>query len=326
MTAESLVPLSTANLIFAQGLGLEIYIEVQTNAFVQFRTKDQPFHSDDLTILKHQNVSTVHLTPESFEVYANRCLSLARAATSGARPLQPQARARLLIPIMDSIFREFAHLGPSDEGYRRAHTIAYDMLEMIEADRGLSQLLKSFDNLNDQWIRHCLGTSALISLLAYSLGWQGHSTLLNLSLAGLFHDIGFRELPASIRSKPLHEMTPDEVELYRSHPERGRRILAEIDSVPAQVIQMIHEHHELPNGTGFPNGLKFNRIFPLSRTLAFADLIAHELLDPGRLQRGVDHHRDVYLRLESIYRQDFPSDYFRALERLLGVKKISSAA
>lgn len=92
-----------------------------------------------------------------------------------------------------------------------------------------------------------------------------------LKVAGSLHDIGKTGIPAEILSKPgaLH---PIEIQLIRMHPESGAGILAEID-FPWPVRDVVLQHHERLDGSGYPKGLVGDQISFESRIVAVADVV-----------------------------------------------------
>ncbi|MBI5331698.1 MAG: GAF domain-containing protein [Betaproteobacteria bacterium] len=92
-----------------------------------------------------------------------------------------------------------------------------------------------------------------------------------LKFGGMIHDIGKISVPAEILAKP-GSLTPVEMLLIREHPETGRRIVADIE-FPWPMAQMIVQHHERLDGSGYPFGLKGSDILLEARILAVADVV-----------------------------------------------------
>lgn len=92
-----------------------------------------------------------------------------------------------------------------------------------------------------------------------------------LYYGALIHDIGKLSIPAEIlsRSKKLNEA---ELNLIKSHPEVGYRILSKI-KFPWSIAKMVLQHHERFNGSGYPMGLKGDKILMEARILAVADVV-----------------------------------------------------
>ncbi len=108
-----------------------------------------------------------------------------------------------------------------------------------------------------------------------------------IHLAGVVHDIGKIYIPAEILSKP-GKLTDLEFNFIRSHPQRGYDILKEIE-FPWPVAQMVLQHHERMNGSGYPQGLREPDIMLEARILAVADVVeAMSAYRPYRPALGIE--------------------------------------
>jgi PAS domain S-box-containing protein/putative nucleotidyltransferase with HDIG domain len=92
-----------------------------------------------------------------------------------------------------------------------------------------------------------------------------------LRLAGLIHDIGKINIPAEILNKPgmISEL---EFNIIATHPQSGYNILKEIE-FPWPIAQIVLQHHERLDGSGYPQGLKDGGIMLEARILAVADVV-----------------------------------------------------
>lgn len=104
-----------------------------------------------------------------------------------------------------------------------------------------------------------------------------------LSLAATIHDIGKLSTPAEILSKP-GRLTPLEFELVKTHAEAGYQIIKGVE-FPWPVAEMVRQHHERLDGSGYPRGLKGDEILLEARILAVADVVeamfSHRPYRPG---------------------------------------------
>jgi PAS domain S-box-containing protein len=104
-----------------------------------------------------------------------------------------------------------------------------------------------------------------------------------IQLAGTVHDLGKIRIPAEILSKP-GRITEIEYNLIKIHPQAGYDILKGIE-FPWPIADMVLQHHERLDGSGYPNGLKGDEILPDARILSVADVVeaisAHRPYRPG---------------------------------------------
>jgi PAS domain S-box-containing protein len=92
-----------------------------------------------------------------------------------------------------------------------------------------------------------------------------------LRIAGSIHDIGKLSIPAEILSKPT-KLSELEFSLIKEHAHNGYEILKNVES-PWPLAEMVYQHHERMDGSGYPRGLKGVDILLGARILAVADVV-----------------------------------------------------
>jgi len=92
-----------------------------------------------------------------------------------------------------------------------------------------------------------------------------------LRLASIVHDVGKLYVPAEILSKP-GTLTETEFNLIKAHPQLGYDLLKKID-FPWPVAEMVLQHHERIDGSGYPQGLRGQEILLESRIMGVADVV-----------------------------------------------------
>jgi len=108
-------------------------------------------------------------------------------------------------------------------------------------------------------------------------------SLESLILASQIHDIGKISVPSELLSKPTR-LTKEEFELIKKHPETGREILNGFDfGMP--IAEIIYQHHENCDGSGYPQGITDKEILTESKVIRVADTVeamaSHRPYRPG---------------------------------------------
>jgi len=130
------------------------------------------------------------------------------------------------------------------------------------------------------------GHERRVGELAAAIGAEmglSENTVKGLRLAGYVHDIGKINVPAEILSKPSR-LTPMEFALIKGHAQAGHDVLQGVD-FPWPVAQVILQHHERLDGSGYPRQLKNGEIILEARIMAVADVVeamsSHRPYRPG---------------------------------------------
>ncbi len=120
-----------------------------------------------------------------------------------------------------------------------------------------------------------------------------------IRMAGSIHDIGKLSIPAELLAKPT-KLTDTEFSLIKEHPQRGYKMLANVES-PWPLAQIVYQHHERMNGSGYPRNLKGTEILMEARILAVADVVeAMSSHRPYRPALGTDAALDEIVKNRDI--------------------------
>jgi HD-GYP domain-containing protein (c-di-GMP phosphodiesterase class II) len=92
-----------------------------------------------------------------------------------------------------------------------------------------------------------------------------------IRIAGSIHDIGKLSIPAEILSKPT-KLNDLEFSLVKKHAQSGYEMLKDLES-PWPLAEIVFQHHERINGSGYPRNLKGNEILIEARIMAVADVV-----------------------------------------------------
>jgi hypothetical protein len=125
-----------------------------------------------------------------------------------------------------------------------------------------------------------------VALLAARVGEElklPPSARRNLAVGGLLHDIGKLSVPLEILQKP-GPLTDDEYAEIQRHPESGRRLLDELGGFAETVRNLVSDHHERLDGTGYPRGLQGCDLTIETRILAACDV--YDALVSDRVYRA----------------------------------------
>jgi PAS domain S-box-containing protein/putative nucleotidyltransferase with HDIG domain len=93
----------------------------------------------------------------------------------------------------------------------------------------------------------------------------------SIRMAGPIHDIGKLSVPAEILSKP-GKPSQLEFSLIKEHARKGYEMLKDVES-PWPLAEIVYQHHERMNGSGYPRNLKGDEILIDARIMAVADVV-----------------------------------------------------
>ena len=136
----------------------------------------------------------------------------------------------------------------------------------------LREWLETIGRHHTDTYRHCLFVTGFAIAFAQHLGMREDDQR-RLVRAALLHDVGKAFVPVAILDKP-GKLTDEEMSEIRKHPRLGYDALAAQGGFPPEMLDVVLHHHELLDGTGYPNGLRGDRISDIVRLTTIVDIYA----------------------------------------------------
>ncbi|KQV35013.1 MULTISPECIES: HD-GYP domain-containing protein [unclassified Rhizobium] len=171
----------------------------------------------------------------------------------------------------------------------RLGSVADDLSDRIDASPDVFLKVTRLKTKDEGTYVHSLAVSALMMQLARTLHYD-ESTVHELGVAGLLHDVGKLGIPNTILNK-TGALDPEEKRLIRSHPEVGYQQLKDLGNVSDLALDICLHHHEMLDGSGYPEGLKAAQLAPEIRLATVCDVF--EALTSARAYKKAWKTRDA---------------------------------
>ncbi|ADQ14294.1 HD domain-containing phosphohydrolase [Halanaerobium hydrogeniformans] len=155
--------------------------------------------------------------------------------------------------------------------------------ELEETVNTIIQTLANISIERDPYTkRHSVRVESIASKMAEKLGFDSETVRI-IRIASLLHDVGKVNVPKSILFKP-GPLTELEYEMVKKHSEMGYEIISNI-KLPEKIKDIVLQHHEKNDGSGYPNNLKADEILIEAKIVAVADvfesMISHRSYRPA---------------------------------------------
>lgn len=172
-----------------------------------------------------------------------------------------------------------------------------DFAQEVSKENDILYQMKLLNKMDDYTFNH----SIAVSILSISLGkWANYTKeqIFDLSLAGLFHDLGKLKVPDEIINKP-GKLTKEEFEIIKKHSFYSYEILLETEKFSEDVLLGALHHHEKVNGSGYPNKLKAEDIHEYAKIITICDM--YHALVSQRIYKNKENPLKVveYIKSES---------------------------
>ncbi len=193
------------------------------------------------------------------------------------------------------VFRRLgAHIVSGMHTLHQKQLLAAERLNLAEAQKRLADTLSASVaamvtaiGVRDPYTAgHETRVATIAVAIGREMGW-GENRLQGLRLAAMVLDIGKIAIPSQLLTKPSR-LSKAEFALIKEHPETGYSILKDVPFT-WPVAEMVRQHHEKLDGSGYPLGLKVDQILSESKVLAVADIVEAMASDrPYRRSHGLE--------------------------------------
>ncbi|UCC66172.1 MAG: PAS domain S-box protein [Deltaproteobacteria bacterium] len=180
----------------------------------------------------------------------------------------------VVVPLRDEHDNVVATVGVNRDISERKRT-AEELQQSLEKlkrilEETVNALASAVETRDPYTAGHQNRVASLSCAIAREMGFS-RERLEGIHIAAIIHDVGKMYIPAEILSRP-GRLTEIEFDIIKTHPQIGYDVLKAIEfSWP--VAQMVHQHHERMDGSGYPAGLPGEEMLLESKILAVADVV-----------------------------------------------------
>jgi hypothetical protein len=272
----------------------DVYFRVADNKYCKLFRKGASFAPKDLDRLREaKKIEHFYLRKEDYLKLLDRHeQALGQlTASKNSTPEQLEKGTAVALEALQTLVEK---VGFTPAAQKLAKMSAQATLKLLGSRPQLGQILGKLKLNQGKYITsHSLVLAQIASALASSIGWSSAPTYLKLSLAAFLHDLPLKNndlaMCTSLAEAEAGGFTEDELKQYKLHPITAAEYAREFHEIPADVDTILSQHHERPDGSGFPRSLAPNRLSPLSCLF----IIAHDLMHYS-MGAGSDHPEQFF--------------------------------
>ena len=169
-------------------------------------------------------------------------------------------------------------LGTKHNGRNALVGVSVDITERVKTQKKLEQAMEgaihamalTVETRDPYTAGHQMRVAELASAIAAEMQ-VAPETVEGIRMAGVIHDLGKLRVPPDILSNP-GRLTEPEFAIIKTHPQVAHDILSVID-FPWPVSEIVYQHHEHIDGSGYPQGLEKDEILIEARIIGVADVV-----------------------------------------------------
>ncbi|HVX60857.1 MAG TPA: HD domain-containing phosphohydrolase [Pirellulales bacterium] len=262
------VPVALDSLRPNTALEFDLYLRSDPRQpVVLFREQNYPLEERDVRSLSESGIDSLYISAqqaESFERYV-------RETVIGDETIPVSDRYKILRDVSRASFLGAFNSDCPDRMVEQAQSLAGELVELIcDDDLIVADLFRVMQHDYCTYT-HLTNVCAYGTALAAAVGIADRTALAAIAAGALLHDIGKRKVPQVILNKP-GTLTAEETKIVRRHPQDGFDELARRGDLGWGQLMMVYQHHERPDGRGYPVGIELDEIHPWAQICTVVDV------------------------------------------------------
>lgn len=189
-----------------------------------------------------------------------------------------EMKSRFLKNVTSKYVEEVMAEGLKPQIVEQGKEICEQVYKLVEKEKNLYRLLRGYQDFDPSSVDHSYLVTLYTSSIIKQFEWQSQATIETAAMACMFHDIGKMKMPENLLDKRPGDMSPEELELYQNHPVLGAEMVDGNNLINNSIKQIIIQHHEYYDGSGFPFQKKGNKILTLANIISLVDDFVHLMI------------------------------------------------
>ncbi len=316
--ADAYYKVSIEEFIAKPNIDFDIFIKLSETNFIKVANKSEQLPKEQIAKYKDRGIKHFYIEKEDFGKLVQFNLGLVKIMKGRSEIANDKKTSFMNYTGKVILERTFTD-GVDQDSIQEASAFLKMAVETATESEDSFDLLTLLNSYSDAVYANSVAISFCSVMLAKTLGVTSMQTLFKVSMAGMFHDIGKKEIDSELLKRPRHLTTRAEQKEIESHVVRGHDILLGIKSLHSDVVRMAYEHHEDQAGLGYPNSKAARDQHPLSKILQAAVLFV-EYTDTLRQSGQPITAAAVIANLQQLYEKRIDPLCLAALKKIYGVK------
>ncbi len=259
----------------------DVYIKLAESKFIKLVHKGEQVSGDRIAFYKEKGLKYLYIAKEDFSKLVEFNLNVAHLIKDRS-DISQEKKINFMKYTGEAILERAFVEGVDKESLGEAQDFLNLTISTISESKETVDLLNLLNTHSDYIYAHSVGVAMYAAMIARKMGYESNQVFFKLSMAGIFHDIGKKEIDREILEKPRHLLSAKERRLVETHASRSQEILMAVRNISEEIIQIVYEHHEDSSGQGYPLAKAKKEQHPLSKILQTANLfLEHALKGPN---------------------------------------------
>ena len=283
-SATPFVRIGTKLLIDISPLLSDIYVKLSDTKYIKLFREGDVFDAQDLErYAEKKKIQFMYLRADQCQEFTQRYIQFIEKLIRDSKPLSLTEVSVMHRSIHETVQELVEKVGFNPDVQSLAKSQIQLTLKMMGRRPSLKAILKHLEEKSGLYSSdHSFLTGYLACAIASQLAYGSEITFNKLTLAAFMHDVTLKDESIvdceTIEDAKTRNPTESVLDTFSRHPFKVAEMIRQMSEIPADVDSIVAQHHELPDGSGFPRGLTAKQISPLAMIFMVAHAVAKDVL------------------------------------------------
>ena len=266
----------------------DCYIKLSSDRYVHFFKKGEIIESSDVEKMKEKDEIFFYMKSSDFNLFKKEVITNIVISLKQAKDLETSEKQT--VKALGFYCCASKMLNIDKYQFELINSSVESCMRNLEKEKSLKNLLNTFVDGEGYFLSHSITSLHISYLILKESNLYSENIMKRLSYAALLHDLTVSDNELSswldITQGEFSQLDKVKRDQIKEHAKRCTDLINEIEAIPSDVLTIIREHHEKPDGTGFPRGINSSNINSLSAVFIISLWVAdHLFYHPSNLER-----------------------------------------
>jgi response regulator RpfG family c-di-GMP phosphodiesterase len=320
VSCDEKTPISSEVFLKLNLVPCDVYLKLNDGKFVKVINNNEIFERALIQKLILKGVNQFFVNRSELSKYSDSIINSLTGIVKARKIKGDEVqKSQLNNKAIDLLRANLTKCGFSDALLEATDELVDLQMQLINSSAELSIFVEKFQLFRKSAADHSRIVNYIMVAILKDLTWDSESTLHRMCVASLLHDVTLTDVfyKKILNDSQIVELSEEDQKLFYRHPDEASHLARNFEKISNGIEQFILEHHELPDGKGFPRKLNFNHIHPLSAVLHISDFVADLLVE---YNFEMDKVNKKIIDMKSYYLRGF---YRKPYEAILRVFKLN---
>lgn len=246
-----------------------IFYHIKDDFYKVLIHKKENYSKEIQEQIKKQQIKNLYVLSKDYETYEKDTQEyVAKLIYTKEVPIK--IKAEIIHEMTNDTMQELFLGNLNEEKIKHSKEMINKSIDLILDDKSALRSMLEVTSYDYYTYSHCVNVSVYALAFGAYLGLK-KDMLLVLGSAALLHDLGKKKVPSDIVNKNSR-LTDEEFEIMKMHPSYAVEILKSLGESNQLLLEIIEQHHEKLDGSGYPKHLKEKDIHHFSQIIAIVDI------------------------------------------------------